>query len=190
MGYWKNGKASRSLQESLHSDSAREYNGLMTLLRGDVNSRVYDLQYRLSQLKYPVGYIDGNYGTRTYNAIMLFQQQAGLEPTGTADIKTQELLYSYKAPVYVEPTPTPDPFIDYGDGLTARIIVYRAKYVQHANRHRGVRQLRNAACKQQHMGESAQSVWTGWLYAFVGLERKSSHPDAYAYSDSHTFSDL
>ncbi|MBR5383754.1 MAG: peptidoglycan-binding protein, partial [Clostridia bacterium] len=125
MGFWQNGKASRYLQGTLFSESASEYSGYTMLRYGDINERVRDMQWRLYQLGYQTGNIDGNYGTRTQSAIRAFQTQAGLTVTGTADAVTLEKLYSSAAPAYPTPTPaltpTIEPFIYYEGGLTVRV---------------------------------------------------------------------
>ena len=53
--------------------------------------------------------ITGNFGSITKAAVELFQYTAGLDVTGVATVETQQLLFSDRAPVYVEPTPTPCP---------------------------------------------------------------------------------
>ncbi|PTE11764.1 hypothetical protein C9427_03480 [Mesorhizobium helmanticense] len=47
--------------------------------------RVREVQRQLSELGYPVGLVDGLYGTQTSTAIALFQKQQGLKVTGTLD---------------------------------------------------------------------------------------------------------
>lgn len=52
------------------------------------------LQERLIELGYLENGADGIYGENTSKAVKLFQTQAGLPPTGKADVTTQEKLFS------------------------------------------------------------------------------------------------
>ena len=78
------------------------------LSKGDENNDVMRLQVRLYELGYLTDKRDGVYGSKTATAIGMFQQNAGLEPTGIADNETQVLLYSDDAP-YAAGATTPTP---------------------------------------------------------------------------------
>lgn len=64
------------------------------LKRGSKGEDVMKLQTRLNELGHDVGSIDGDYGRRTEEAVKQFQIDNKLAPTGIADVKTQEVLYS------------------------------------------------------------------------------------------------
>lgn len=59
------------------------------LTRGDL---VRDVQNRLVAAGYDVGGVDGVYGTGTETAMMWFQYDLGIEPTGVIDVATAEAL--------------------------------------------------------------------------------------------------
>lgn len=63
------------------------------------------LQEKLKELGYYTGNITGNYQEGTVSAVGDFQRACSLEATGTADVQTQEKLFSLS----VRPTPTPSP---------------------------------------------------------------------------------
>ena len=52
---------------------------------------------------------DGIFGEETRDAVMLFQTQLMLEPTGIADDALQQKLFAPDAPAYGDPMPTPMP---------------------------------------------------------------------------------
>ena len=108
------GQATVTVLQRLFSDSAPEYRGYTVLRRGDENSRVERLQRRLKELDYFTANVTGYFGRSTQAAVKLFQQRAGLRPTGVADVNTQKLLYSPDAPKYIKPTiiGTPELTID------------------------------------------------------------------------------
>lgn len=66
---------------------------------------VSDIQTQLVALGYLNEAPDGIFGQNTEGALLLFQKENGLEPTGTADIMTQNCLFSTNA----LPMPTPAP---------------------------------------------------------------------------------
>ncbi len=68
-----------------------------TLQKGSKGDAVVKLQNRLNELGYSVGKADGDFGNKTKMAIEQFQSNNGLEVTGIADEKTQEILYSEDA---------------------------------------------------------------------------------------------
>ena len=80
--------------------------------KGDSGEGVKALQNRLSELGFYDGKISGNYLDGSYYAISDFQRKNGLDVTGKADVKTQELLYDTgralsKAATAPVLTPTP-----------------------------------------------------------------------------------
>lgn len=97
-GLTQTGVASAYMQQKLFAYDAPEYSGYITLRRGDENGRVAELQTRLRRLGYFSGKSTGYFGKVTYNAVKDFQKVAGLEVTGVATVKTQELLFSKNAP--------------------------------------------------------------------------------------------
>ena len=67
---------------------------VVSLQYGDNGDAVTRLQTRLTELTYYSGNISGNYREGTQAAIREFQEDFGLDKTGIADEKTQELLYA------------------------------------------------------------------------------------------------
>ena len=63
------------------------------------------LQEKLVELGYYTGNITGSYLEGTTAAVQIFQGENSMEITGTADVKTQEKLFS----LAIRPTPTPTP---------------------------------------------------------------------------------
>lgn len=63
----------------------------------DSSANVVMLQNRLIQLGYLNSAADGQYGSGTESAVLLFQETNGLTPTGIADNTTQTVLYSTEA---------------------------------------------------------------------------------------------
>lgn len=86
-----NGEISASKEEA---EAAANNN---TLQKGSKGDAVVKLQNRLNELGYSVGKADGDFGNKTKMAIEQFQSNNGLEVTGIADEKTQEILYSEDA---------------------------------------------------------------------------------------------
>ena len=124
-GFDANSVASVVMQEALFDDDAPDYDGYVTLVPGDRNQRVRELQARLIRLGYQTGYTDGVYGSKTKKAVSAFQKRAGIKATGTADEATQRALFRSNAPTAATPTPkptaTPDPFWDLGSGVTVEV---------------------------------------------------------------------
>ena len=124
-GFDANSVASVAMQEALFDDDAPDYDGYVTLVPGDRNQRVRELQARLIRLGYQTGYTDGVYGSKTKKAVAAFQKRAGIKATGTADEATQRALFKSNAPTAATPTPkptaTPDPFWDLGSGVTVEV---------------------------------------------------------------------
>ena len=79
---------------------------VMLLKPGVQGDEVTKLQKRLSELGYYTGEVDGAYGPGTQAAVLLFQQQHGLDSDGVAGEKTREMLYSQNAQTFI-PTPAP-----------------------------------------------------------------------------------
>jgi len=81
-----------------------------SLVKGDKNNEVLNLQLRLYELGFLNDDRDGNFGSKTQTAVKTFQERAGLTATGIADSATQALLYSDDAPYapgMTTPTPAP-----------------------------------------------------------------------------------
>ena len=68
------------------------------LLRtGSVGPEVSTLQQKLKDLGYYTGEIDGHFGSASKAALVLFQQQHGLDPDGMAGEQTLQMIYSATA---------------------------------------------------------------------------------------------
>ena len=79
-----------------------------TLRKGDKGDSVKSLQSRLIELGYLTGKADGVYGTKTYEAVIAFQQANKLSADGVAGAKTQTKLNSSSAvPTGSGATPAP-----------------------------------------------------------------------------------
>ena len=117
------GIATADVQRRLFSRYAPDAPGFVTLRRGDSNDRVAELQDRLKELNYYQGRTDGYFGSGTERAVELFQKKVGLNPSGVATVRTQELLFRRDAPPYVKPARIGDPeimidrFSDYERGV-------------------------------------------------------------------------
>lgn len=87
------------------------------LTTGDEGDDVKRLQDSLQKLGYYQGKLSGNYLEGTTSAIQAFQENNGLSGTGTADVKTQQLLFSASALSKDAPQATSpvDPGSDLGD---------------------------------------------------------------------------
>ncbi len=68
-----------------------------TLRKNDSGNDVAQLQEALIQLGYMSGTADGNYGTKTVEAVKAFQKANGLTADGTAGEQTQRVLYGGNA---------------------------------------------------------------------------------------------
>ena len=120
IGWSADGIATPALQEYLFSASApyassgssgssgsapapqTDNGGAYTVLQtGAQGEQVKRLQERLIQLGWLTGSADGDFGTKTREALEEFQYRIGIEPSGTADIETQETLFSSAAPTFV-----------------------------------------------------------------------------------------
>ena len=77
------------------------------LLRsGSIGPEVTQLQERLKQLGYYEGEVDGQFGGGTRAAVVLFQQQHGLDADGMAGAETLQRIFSEQAQ---QMTVTPKP---------------------------------------------------------------------------------
>lgn len=89
------------------------YHDCFRVLKYDMSGKdVKELQQALALYGYYKDKISGNYLKNTRAAVADFQRDHGLDPTGVADVKTQELIYSGKIPLPTPtavPTPTPSP---------------------------------------------------------------------------------
>lgn len=86
----------------------------------DTGDSVTQLQTRLKELGYYTGGIDGQFGPGTKAAVVLFQQQHGLDDDGIVGPATSAMLYSDAAHrVVITPTPSPAPEPDAIPGMTA-----------------------------------------------------------------------
>jgi hypothetical protein len=67
------------------------------------SKQIREVQRALSRLGYPVGVVDGFEGPDTRRALMIFQKDKGLKPTGKIDEKTYDALFKVvTTPVYIE----------------------------------------------------------------------------------------
>jgi len=89
------GKKGYIRTDCLYSGSA----SYSMLKSGDSGTNVQALQNRLEKLGYFDGVPAGNYGSITTAAVKRFQEQKGLNVTGTANNATQAALYADNAPV-------------------------------------------------------------------------------------------
>lgn len=102
------GMAGKNTQTRLYSinaigpGSAGTNTGYGSLSRSTrYNAAVVPMQKRLRELGYPVGKVDGYFGSQTYRAVVYFQRINGLTPAdGVADSGTLALLYSASAKRY------------------------------------------------------------------------------------------
>ncbi|MEW6243982.1 MAG: L,D-transpeptidase family protein [Bacillota bacterium] len=63
-----------------------------TLRRGSRGPEVVALQQKLRQLGYYTGAIDGIFGPLTESAVLRFQRDQGIHPTGVVDLQTRSAL--------------------------------------------------------------------------------------------------
>ena len=100
--------ATESLQKTLFSPTARvctedieptpTETTYKVLKRGSNGSLVKRMQQRLTDLGYYNGPVNGNFGAKTEESVLLFQQALGMEGTGVATSEMQEVLYDDDAP--------------------------------------------------------------------------------------------
>jgi peptidoglycan hydrolase-like protein with peptidoglycan-binding domain len=70
---------------------------------------VYWLQMKLKELGYYTGTVTGTYYSGTKSAVKKFQKDAGIYPSGEADVKTLEALYADILAAQPTPEPTVKP---------------------------------------------------------------------------------
>ncbi len=88
------------------------------LKRGSTGTAVVELQNLLARYGYPVGTADGKFGTKTYRAVVAFQQLNGLKVDGKAGPQTMAKLRSGNV-VYYNGTVTPT----YPGGATQSYVI-------------------------------------------------------------------
>ena len=98
VGMTETGKATSAVQEKLFAQNAPEFVEYVLLKKGDSGIRVENLQKKLRKLGYLAEPVDGVFGSRTQEAVKLFQDAAGLDTDGIAGKKTLKALDSKKAP--------------------------------------------------------------------------------------------
>ena len=107
-GYDARDYAIVDMQKQLYSESALPYidpadipevssGDALALSQGDSGTRVTQLQIRLKELGY-LSESTGVYGSETAEAVSAFQTACSLEPTGIADVDTQQQLFAADAP--------------------------------------------------------------------------------------------
>ncbi len=102
------GIADSDTQTSLYSEKAQAYR----IKRSDTGIDVLRLQQRLAELGYYTDRINGYFGPKTEQAVMLFQAVNGMTVTGELDYDAWVILYSDDAlppPALPTDTPTPKP---------------------------------------------------------------------------------
>jgi peptidoglycan hydrolase-like protein with peptidoglycan-binding domain len=100
LGIDQTGVVTPELKEQIFADGAPEYQQYVALDRGSHGIRVEALQARLRALYYTTDAVDGDYGSRTADAVRLFQKKAGLGQTGAASVETLAALMSKNAPAF------------------------------------------------------------------------------------------
>jgi uncharacterized YkwD family protein len=97
--------------------------GFRILQRGNVGTDVMVVQGILKEIGYPVGTVDGIYGSGTANQVIAFQNKYAITPSGTVTSTTlKNLLWAYQSFKLgsSNPTPsTPAPSTPSTAGLTA-----------------------------------------------------------------------
>lgn len=100
LGVDQTGVVTPELKAQIFAEGAPEYQQYVALDRGSRGVRVEALQNRLRALYYTTDSVDGNYGSRTAEAVRLFQRKAGLSQTGSASVETLKILMAKNAPAY------------------------------------------------------------------------------------------
>lgn len=98
LGVSQNGIADAALQERLFASNAPEYVEYVQLKSGSNGIRVERLQARLRKLGYLAEPVDSDFGSRTEDAVKLFQKTAKLKQDGIAGVNTLKALYKSNAP--------------------------------------------------------------------------------------------
>ena len=105
IGVSQDGVAADSVQQKLFASNAPKFETYVTLKSGSAGIRVEKLQSRLNKLGYLDAPVDGEFGSRTKDAVKLFQKAAGLKQDGVAGTATLKALAKKSAPecgVYIE----------------------------------------------------------------------------------------
>ena len=105
IGVSQDGVAADSVQQKLFASNAPKFETYVTLKSGSAGIRVEKLQSRLNKLGYLDAPVDGEFGSRTKDAVKLFQKAAGLKQDGVAGTATLKALAKKGAPecgVYIE----------------------------------------------------------------------------------------
>ena len=89
------GVADTLLQAYLFSDDFRP--ALADVRLGDEGDAVSRVQLRLARLGYTANAADGKYGGSTARSLRIFQYYNGIDPTGIADVATQNALFAANA---------------------------------------------------------------------------------------------
>jgi peptidoglycan hydrolase-like protein with peptidoglycan-binding domain len=98
LGVRETGAAAKDLRDALYAKDAPKYVEYVALSGGDSGIRVEALQLRLRDLGYLAAPSDGSYGSRTTEAVALFQKQIGLTQSGDASVSTLKALMASDAP--------------------------------------------------------------------------------------------
>lgn len=100
-GLYVDGEVGPLTLEALMTFELEDYTGTVSQVRrlsnGMSGEDVYDLQVALQELGYPVGSIDGIYGSYTERAVTQFQEKNGLYVDGVAGPQTQERVFADNA---------------------------------------------------------------------------------------------
>lgn len=83
---------------ALHVESvgAEPAGVVATLKRGTINDEVAKLQTKLRDFGYYTDVIDGRFGVNTVDAVLRFQMDSNLEPTGIVEAKTWDALRNFR----------------------------------------------------------------------------------------------
>jgi peptidoglycan hydrolase-like protein with peptidoglycan-binding domain len=100
LGINQTGVVTPALKKQIFAEGAPEYRQYVALARGSHGIRVEVLQSRLRAHSYTTDSVDGDYGSRTAEAVRLFQKKAGLGQTGAASVETLKALMAKSAPAY------------------------------------------------------------------------------------------
>lgn len=83
-----NDETEEDTQEEENDETAISYS------KGDFSEEIVNIQVRLSELSYYTGTPDGSFGSKTEEAVKLFQNTNNLTQTGVVDELTHEALFS------------------------------------------------------------------------------------------------
>ncbi len=123
IGVKQTGAATAALQKKLFSSTAPKYkpdvspapSGYSDLSEGDSGNSVMRLQERLTELGYYSGSINGNFGSKTSEAVARFEARYGKPKTGIATAALQKKLFADDAlpNKQTDPTSAPTPSGEY-----------------------------------------------------------------------------